>query len=72
LLGGDPGIGKSTLLVQCLANLSLSRRVLYVTGEESLQQVTLRARRLGLPEDGLRLLAETRVEVKAIQAVASG
>jgi len=63
LLGGDPGIGKSTLLVQCLANLSLSRRVLYVTGEESLQQVTLRARRLGLPEDGLRLLAETRVEV---------
>lgn len=62
LLGGDPGIGKSTLLVQCLANLSLSSRVLYVTGEESLQQVTLRARRLGLPEDGLRLLAETRVE----------
>ncbi len=62
LLGGDPGIGKSTLLVQCLANLSTARRVLYVTGEESLQQVTLRARRLGLPEAGLRLLAETRVE----------
>ena len=62
LLGGDPGIGKSTLLVQCLALLSTSRKVLYVTGEESLQQVTLRARRLELPEDGLRLLAETRVE----------
>ena len=62
LLGGDPGIGKSTLLVQCLALLSTARRVLYVTGEESLQQVTLRARRLELPEEGLRLLAETRVE----------
>ncbi len=62
LLGGDPGIGKSTLLVQCLAMLSVKRKVLYVTGEESLQQVTLRARRLELPEEGLRLLAETRVE----------
>jgi DNA repair protein RadA/Sms len=62
LLGGDPGIGKSTLLVQCLANLSQQHRVLYITGEESLQQVTLRARRLELAEDKLRLLAETRVE----------
>lgn len=62
LLGGDPGIGKSTLLVQCLAHLSEAHRVLYITGEESLQQVTLRARRLELPEQGLRLLAETRVE----------
>ncbi len=62
LLGGDPGIGKSTLLVQSLALLSQQHRTLYVTGEESLQQVTLRARRLELPEDKLRLLAETRVE----------
>lgn len=62
LLGGDPGIGKSTLLVQCLAHLSQQHRVLYITGEESLQQVTLRARRLNLPEKDLRLLAETRVE----------
>lgn len=62
LLGGDPGIGKSTLLVQSLAYLSQQHRVLYITGEESLQQVTLRARRLNLPEDKLRLLAETQVE----------
>jgi len=62
LLGGDPGIGKSTILVQCLANLSTSHRTLYVTGEESLQQVALRARRLELPTEKLRLLAETRVE----------
>jgi DNA repair protein RadA/Sms len=62
LLGGDPGIGKSTLLVQSLANLSTEHRTLYITGEESLQQVTLRARRLELPETHLRLLAETRVE----------
>jgi len=62
LLGGDPGIGKSTILVQCLANLSTSHRTLYVTGEESLQQVALRAHRLELPTEKLRLLAETRVE----------
>lgn len=62
LLGGDPGIGKSTLLIQSLACLSQHHRVLYVTGEESLQQVTLRARRLNLPEQNLRLLAETQVE----------
>ncbi len=62
LLGGDPGIGKSTLLTQCLANLSENHRTLYTTGEESLQQITLRARRLELPEKHLRLLAETRVE----------
>ncbi len=62
LIGGDPGIGKSTLLIQTLANLSADTRVLYVTGEESLQQVALRARRLQLPLSGLRLLAETQVE----------
>lgn len=62
LIGGDPGIGKSTLLLQTLANLSLTCKVLYVTGEESLQQVALRAKRLQLPRDGLKLLAETQVE----------
>lgn len=68
LIGGDPGIGKSTLLLQTLANLSLQERVLYVTGEESLQQVAMRAQRLGLPVAGLRLLAETQVELILEQA----
>jgi len=62
LIGGDPGIGKSTILLQTLANLSIQDRVLYVTGEESLQQVAMRAKRLQLPLQGLRLLAETQVE----------
>ncbi len=62
LIGGDPGIGKSTLLLQTLANLSLQHPILYVTGEESLQQVAMRAKRLQLPLGGLRLLAETHVE----------
>ena len=62
LIGGDPGIGKSTLLLQTLCHLSEHTKVLYVTGEESLQQVTLRARRLGLPEKNLLLLADTNVE----------
>lgn len=62
LIGGDPGIGKSTLLIQTLANLSLHSSVLYVTGEESLQQVAMRAKRLQLPLAGLKLLAETQIE----------
>ncbi len=62
LMGGDPGIGKSTLLLQSLCQLSKQRSVLYITGEESLQQVALRARRLGLPQEKLRLLTETRIE----------
>jgi DNA repair protein RadA/Sms len=62
LIGGDPGIGKSTLLLQTLCYLSQQQKVLYITGEESLQQVTLRARRLGLPEDKLLLMSETNVE----------
>lgn len=49
LLGGDPGIGKSTILLQCLALISQQRDALYVTGEESPQQVSMRARRLNLP-----------------------
>src|SRR5690606_14724608 len=66
LIGGDPGIGKSTLLLQALAALSSSRKVLYVTGEESGDQVALRARRLGLDTGNVDLLAEIRLE--AIQA----
>jgi DNA repair protein RadA/Sms len=62
LIGGDPGIGKSTLLIQTLASLSKNCQVLYVTGEESLQQVALRAKRLGLKTDRLRLLAQTHIE----------
>jgi len=62
LIGGDPGIGKSTLLLQALAVISQNAPVLYVTGEESAQQVALRARRLGVRADAVRLLAENRVE----------
>ncbi len=62
LIGGDPGIGKSTLLLQTLSQLSQTNSVLYVTGEESLQQVSLRAQRLALKADSVNLLAETQVE----------
>ena len=62
LVGGSPGAGKSTLLLQTLCHLARGRPCLYITGEESLQQVALRARRLGLPMDQLRLMAETNVE----------
>lgn len=68
LLGGDPGIGKSTLLLQALSELSLHQPVLYVTGEESLQQVKLRANRLELQTDRLRLLADTNVDAIIQQA----
>ena len=61
LVGGDPGIGKSTLLLQAMAQMSLTLPSLYVTGEESLAQVAGRALRLGLPMDGLRALAETGI-----------
>ncbi|RMH16686.1 MAG: DNA repair protein RadA [Gammaproteobacteria bacterium] len=62
LIGGDPGIGKSTILLQVLSATSATHRVLYVTGEESLQQVGMRAVRLGLSGDSLPALAETRVD----------
>jgi len=68
LLGGDPGIGKSTILLQCLALISEQREALYVTGEESPQQVGLRARRLKLPADKLKLLSSTCVEEIIAQA----
>lgn len=61
LLGGDPGIGKSTLLLQALADISNRTRTLYVSGEESADQVALRAQRLGLNAD-IPLLTEIRLE----------
>ena len=65
LIGGDPGAGKSTLLLQACTKLAAKQGVLYVTGEESLQQLALRAQRLKLPMDGLNVAAETRAEVIA-------
>ncbi|MDD2664054.1 MAG: DNA repair protein RadA [Dechloromonas sp.] len=62
LIGGDPGIGKSTLLLQALAQLSASAKVLYVSGEESGEQVALRARRLSLDTRRLPLMAEINLE----------
>jgi len=62
LIGGDPGIGKSTLLIQTLSQFASKASTLYVSGEESPEQISLRAQRLGLPRDNLLLLAETCVE----------
>ncbi len=62
LIGGDPGIGKSTLLTQTMANLSQQVATLYISGEESADQISLRAARLDLPVEQLRLLTETSVE----------
>ncbi|WP_286235084.1 DNA repair protein RadA [Thalassotalea sediminis] len=62
LIGGEPGAGKSTLLLQTMCVLSAQMSALYVTGEESLQQVAMRAKRLGLKAEQLKLLSETSVE----------
>jgi DNA repair protein RadA/Sms len=62
LIGGDPGIGKSTLLLQALANLAATRNTLYVSGEESGAQIALRARRLGVETTDLKLQAEIQLE----------
>ena len=62
LMGGNPGAGKSTLLLQTLCHLAAQLPALYISGEESPQQVAARARRLGLPTDALKLMAETRLE----------
>ena len=62
LIGGSPGAGKSTLLLQVMSILARNYAALYVTGEESLQQVALRARRLGLVADHLQLMTETSIE----------
>jgi len=61
LIGGDPGVGKSTALLQVCCLLK-DAKALYVSGEESLQQIAMRAKRLGLPDDQLLLAAETQVE----------
>ena len=64
LVGGDPGIGKSTLLLQVCKNLAAQQKqVLYISGEESLQQIKIRAERIGKFEDTLRLLCETNLEI---------
>lgn len=62
LIGGDPGIGKSTLLTQALATIGQTTQVLYVSGEESTEQIALRAQRLGLKGDRLRMLTENQIE----------
>jgi DNA repair protein RadA/Sms len=71
LIGGDPGIGKSTLLLQTMNNLATSAKILYVTGEESIQQVALRANRLDIRgDDNLRLMAEIELDaiIKTIES----
>ena len=68
LVGGDPGIGKSTLLLQVCRNMSNNgRKILYISGEESLKQIKLRANRIGEFSDNLELLAETSLDI--IEAV---
>lgn len=67
LIGGNPGAGKSTLLLQVMCALSQQTSTLYVTGEESPQQVAMRARRLGLKADKLKILAETSLEALLTQ-----
>lgn len=62
LIGGNPGAGKSTLLLQTMCRLASEMKTLYVTGEESLQQVAMRAHRLGLPTNELNMLSETSIE----------
>ncbi|ACT08398.1 DNA repair protein RadA [Dickeya chrysanthemi Ech1591] len=62
LIGGNPGAGKSTLLLQTLCKLAEQMKTLYVTGEESLQQVAMRAHRLGLPAQHINMLSETSIE----------
>ncbi|SET02085.1 DNA repair protein RadA [Anaerobranca gottschalkii] len=61
LIGGDPGIGKSTILLQTSNNLAKQGNVIYISGEESLQQIRLRGQRLGVTNENLYLLAETEV-----------
>lgn len=62
LIGGDPGVGKSSLLLQVLAEMSRHHDVLYVSGEESVSQIALRAQRMNVSNDKLKLLTETQVE----------
>ncbi len=68
LIGGDPGIGKSTLLIQAMTMFPAEISTLYISGEESPEQISMRAHRLGLPCDGLKLFSETCVETILRQA----
>ena len=61
LVGGAPGIGKSTLLLQICNNICIDKKVLYVSGEESERQIKLRAERLSVAPEGLYILSETRL-----------
>jgi DNA repair protein RadA/Sms len=70
LIGGDPGAGKSTILLQTMCHAATERAVLYVSGEESLQQIAGRARRLQLPMDRVKMLAESSVE-RVLEAAAA-
>ena len=63
LLGGDPGIGKSTILLQVCNNIDKEKKILYVSGEESRHQLKLRATRLNVKNENLYILAETDVEI---------
>jgi DNA repair protein RadA/Sms len=72
LLGGDPGVGKSTLLQQVAANLPETLQILYATGEESLRQIAQRAQRLGLDSASLKLLADTSLDNVLEQAASAG
>ena len=67
LLGGDPGIGKSTILLQVCSHLSKILKILYISGEESKRQIKLRAERLGVNSDNLYIMTETDIEVIAEQ-----
>lgn len=62
LIGGEPGIGKSTILLQLCGEVSRTRSVLYVTGEESVRQIKLRAVRLDVPQDNISIVAESDVD----------
>ena len=69
LIGGDPGIGKSTILLQTLCQMATRMPALYVTGEESQQQVAMRARRLGLPQDQLKVMKLEKPKVMVIDSI---
>lgn len=69
LIGGEPGAGKSTLLLQTLCHLAEGHKCLYVTGEESPQQVAMRAKRLGLPTNKVNIMAETSAETVCATAL---
>jgi len=63
LVGGDPGIGKSTLLLRVCENIRFDRKILYVSGEESIKQIKLRADRLGVKKPNLLMVSETSFKV---------